>query len=174
MGNQVKVDRFYRCGEQLNDSAYRYEVSGLEGIYLLNGYTVEHKSGEEFVSVADVDGLHKQIGLHLVMNRKVLTPKEIRFVRKTMDMTQAELGKWLGANSQTVARWEKGMTEMPGASDRLLRVFFVAMQLTDDETKLREFLLSKLIQLDCKDEVKPTAAGFEHNSSWHERAMEVA
>jgi len=78
---------------------------------LLNGFTLEEIDGEEYLTIKDVDGLHVAIGRHIVSERKVLTPEEIRFLRKTMDVTQSGLAKILGKDSQAVARWEKGIIE---------------------------------------------------------------
>jgi DNA-binding transcriptional regulator YiaG len=112
-------DNFVLTGESVSDAdPYLYRACGLDGIFLLNGYTEEEHDGEKYVSIRDVDGLHWAIGKHIVMNRKVLAPKEIRFLRTTMNLTQAELAETLGKNSQSVARWEKGTSELPGAEDK--------------------------------------------------------
>ena len=55
----------------------------------------------------------------------------MRFLRKLMDLTQAELAAWVGTNVQTVARWEKGRTEISGPADRLMRLLFLASEFTD-------------------------------------------
>jgi DNA-binding transcriptional regulator YiaG len=77
------------------------------------------------VSIRHTEDLHKAIGLYLVEHRKALGGKEIRFLRNALDLTQAELAHLLGCDSQSVARWEKEQTEMPPASDRLLRLLFL-------------------------------------------------
>jgi DNA-binding transcriptional regulator YiaG len=107
-------------------SPLHYTRCGLDNIYLLNGYEKEtDPDGDVFVSIKDVEGLHHAIGLHLVTSQKVLLPGEIRFLRRTMDMTQAELGRKFGQNAQAVARWEKGKGEISGPADRLLRYMFL-------------------------------------------------
>ncbi len=113
-------------GHAAEGQLYHYTRCGLPNVYLLNGFDAESDEiGERFVSVKDVAGLHHAIGLHLVSNRKSLSPAEIRFLRRTMDLTQSELGRKLGQSDQTVARWEKGKTEIPGPADRLLRLMFL-------------------------------------------------
>jgi DNA-binding transcriptional regulator YiaG len=69
--------------------------------------------------VMDVEGLHRAIGRHLVLHRKGLSPKEVRFLRKRMDLTQAELAAKLGNDAQSVARWK-----MASAKCRALRKSF--------------------------------------------------
>ncbi|HEV2366015.1 MAG TPA: helix-turn-helix domain-containing protein [Caulobacteraceae bacterium] len=117
-----------------------------------------------------MEGLHKEIGRYLVTYRKGLTGSEIRFLRKTMDLTQAELAAHLGNDSQSVARWEKGVCEIPGPAEKLLRAIFLALVMTEEEaTALRELVLSKLQELDAQDEVTPAPAEFSHADKWVER-----
>jgi len=166
----MNTDNFYIAGKEINDKPYHYDVCGLEGIYLLNGYSVEHIDDEEFVSVTNVEGLHKEIGRHLVTNRKALTPREIRFLRKTMDMTQSDLATLLSTTSQSVARWEKGTCEMPGVSEKLLRIFFLTSLLGNAELEeLKEFVTSTMTELDTTDESQSAPAAFILNESWSEQ-----
>ena len=114
---------FAHSDEGRSVAPFHYTRCGLPNVYLLNGF--DRDEDEDFVSVRDVAGLHHAVGLHLVFNRKALSPAEIRFLRRTMDLTQSELGRKIGQSDQAIARWEKGRTEMPGPADRLLRVMFL-------------------------------------------------
>lgn len=163
------TDNFILTGEEITKEPYRYRACGLDGIYLLNGYHVEDHDDETHVSVSDVDGLHQAIGRHLVVHRKGLSPKEVRFLRNTMNLTQAELAERLGNNSQSVARWEKGECEMPGTAEKLLRAIFLASLLTEGElVGLREFLNSRLDELDELDELNAPEAKFQFEEHWAE------
>ncbi len=71
---------------------------------------------EEYLTIENLDALWKAIAMHLVTKQKVLAPKELRFLRERMGLTQAELGARLRVSDQTVARWEKGKGE-PGPGD---------------------------------------------------------
>ncbi len=166
----MKMDKFFLRGEQVKAEPYHYRANGLEGIYLLNGYSVEEHDGEAHVSITDIDGLHKAIGRHIVVHRKALSPREVRFLRNAMNMTQAELADLLGNTSQSVARWEKGECEMPGASEKLLRAIFLISVMTKEEFEgFREFLTSRLSELDQIDELTAAPAQFELFDSWTER-----
>lgn len=99
-----------------------YTACGLDNIYLSSGYLVREVAGERYISVRDVEDLHKTIALYLVRQKKVLSGREVRFLRKQMDLTQRELGGLLGVSDQSVARYEKDMTKLEGASDSLLRL----------------------------------------------------
>lgn len=162
------TDHFFLSGEEVR-APYLYKGAGLENVYLFNGYSVEQYDGEEYVSITDVDGLHKEIGRHLVQHRKALSPKEIKFLRNTMGLTQAELAEQLGNNSQSVARWEKGQSEIPGTAERLLRAVFLAnLPVTDGA--LKTFLQKTLAELDDVDQTSVEVAQFELLDKWEERA----
>lgn len=168
----MKGTEFFLIGEAPAKEALLYRGAGLEGIYLKNGYdTVEH-DGERHITVRDVDGLHQAIGRFLVMHRKGLSPKEIRFLRNTMGLTQADLATRLGNTSQSVARWEKGECEIPGTSEKLLRVVFLAsLMRPGDLAKLRDLLVRQLQELDEEDQSTPSEAQFELFDQWEEKRL---
>jgi DNA-binding transcriptional regulator YiaG len=164
----MNPDSFYLEGETVKTAPYRYRACGLDNIYLLNGYHMEDHDGEDHVSISDIDGLHRAIGRHLVTHRKALSVKEIRFLRNTLDLTQAELAARLGNTSQSVARWEKGETEMPGAAEKLLRAIFLVSIMTHEELDALKNLLSGT-DLDQRDELKTQPAQFELFDRWVEK-----
>ncbi|MFT4056727.1 MAG: helix-turn-helix domain-containing protein [Novosphingobium sp.] len=167
-------ETFYLNSEDVRKEPVLYRACGLDEIYLLNGYDLEDHDGEQFMSVQKMEELHQAIGRHLVTHRKGLAPKEIRFLRNTMDLTQAELAARLGNNAQSVARWEKGECEVPGASEKLLRVVFLASLLSDGEmAALKDFLNSSLRALDELDETATAQGRFELGDMWHEKPAEV-
>ena len=151
---------------------YEYRACGLEGIFLINGVDRHEHDGEEYVAIKDIDGLHIAIGRHLVISRKALAPTEIRFLRKTMDMTQAELAEELGKTSQSVARWEKGAHDIPGSAEKLLRAIFIARCVMSDEDLqlLRDFLAKKMSELDTIDDMGPRPVQFSLTNHWEEKA----
>jgi DNA-binding transcriptional regulator YiaG len=144
-----KTDAREPDGEPLH-----YTACGLDDVYLINGFTRETVDGEEYVTIEDMDGLWKAIGLHLVTHRKVLAPKEVRFLREHMDFTQAELGEKMRVSDQTVARWEKGQTdEIPGPADFLLRVLFLASERAQPEGgKILDHLMKVIEEIVSRDE----------------------
>ena len=165
---------FIRGGKKHDGEPLRYTACGLDDVYLVNGFKRETIDGEEFITVEDLDGLWKAIGLHLVTTRKALAPKEIRFLRQQMDLTQAELGAQLRVTDQTVARWEKGHSD-PGPADIALRVLYLASKAAQPEG--REFLqhLRKMNEeIIERDEIREKPAVFEHGSrKWKESAREL-
>lgn len=72
------------------------------------------------------------IAFSLVRKPDRLTGAEMRFLRKRMGATQADLARELWVSEQTVANYEKGKTE-PGPADRALRFLFLAHVADDDD-----------------------------------------
>src|SRR5271154_5828721 len=114
-----------------------------------------------------MDGLWKAIGLALVV-RKTLAPKEVRFLRQHMDLTQAELGAKLRVSDQTVARWEKGETPLSGPADLMLRVLFLASKCAQPQGgKVLERMTKILDELRERDEPARSAPiRLHHAKKW--------
>jgi putative transcriptional regulator len=108
---------------------YHYTQCGLDDVYLMNGYVPHDTPYGMGVSVQNVEQLHQAIADHLVNHRALLSGREIRFLRKQMDITQAELGTLLRCNQQTIARWEKGQTEINGAADAMIKLLYLSARL---------------------------------------------
>jgi DNA-binding transcriptional regulator YiaG len=126
--------------------SYHYTDSGLDNVYLENGYTIHQTPYGEGVSIEDTDGLHQAIGQWLVSLPKPLTGAECRFLRLEMSMTQRDLAGSLGLEEQAVRRWEKNRDgHFNGAADRLLRVLYVSYCNGDGEIRT---LVERLNQLD--------------------------
>jgi DNA-binding transcriptional regulator YiaG len=116
------MTEFVQLNKQLSNKPYQYKECGLDDVYLLNGYT-EHKTPYgNGVSIDNADALHKAIALHICCDKPLIRGIEFRFLRKLMDMTQAEMAVLFGCDSQTVARWEKGESDIKGTIDRVIRI----------------------------------------------------
>jgi DNA-binding transcriptional regulator YiaG len=169
MGRFEMSETFCLYSEEVRNEPVLYRACGLDEIYLLNGYDLEDHDGETHVSVTKVDELHQAIGRHLVMHRKGLSPKEIRFLRNSMDLSQVQLAAVLGKDSQSVARWEKGQCEIPGTAEKLLRAIYLSQFLTNDEmAALGDFLRTGLSALDEFDETETVQGSFQLGDKWTE------
>lgn len=105
--------------------AYQYKESGLDNIWLENGYTIHETPYGEGVSIENTEGLHQAIGEWIIQLPKPLTGAELRFLRLEMELTQRDLSGILGVDEQTVRRYEKGRTKaVSGPADRLLRALY--------------------------------------------------
>jgi putative transcriptional regulator len=115
---------------------YHYTESGLNNIYLLNGFEVVDTPYGKATSVEDVEGLHKLIGSHLCMKQK-LTGEEFRFLRKEMGLSQSGLGKILGVTDQALAKWEKN-GRVPLTADRFIRLLY--LESINENIKIKSFI----------------------------------
>ena len=104
---------------------YHYTDGGLRNVWLANGYTVRQTPYGEGVVIHDVDGLTQAICLALTEKAGVLTGAEFRYIRSAMLLSQPALGKGIGIDGQSVARWEK-TGRVPKWADKLLRLVYVA------------------------------------------------
>lgn len=104
-----------------------YTECGLDGVYLISGYELVKTPYEdgEGIAIKNLDALHRAIGIYLANQKKALSGKELRFLRKQMDRTQSQLGQVIGLSSQQVARWEKGESDISGPADVLVRALFI-------------------------------------------------
>ena len=109
----------------IKDEVLHYTDCGLDNIFLSNGYELETIDGEDYLTVHNLDGLHEAIGLHIVLEKKAPNGGEIRFLRREMGLSQQELSTKLGVSSQSVARWEKGQTDIPGTAVFAFKVLYV-------------------------------------------------
>ena len=101
-----------------------YLGCGLPNIYLSNGYTEIDTPFGKSVSIDDVEGLHRAIGMEIVNKEPTLSGQEFRFLRKELLLSQDKLGGLLGRDSQTIALWEKEKGDLPKMADMLLRAIY--------------------------------------------------
>jgi transcriptional regulator with XRE-family HTH domain len=114
--------RFAHAEHGIDREPYHYKACGLDDVYLLNGYNPVETSYGKGVQIENIEVLHKAIASHLVMTQKALKPKEFRFLRKQLNLTQKELGDLMKITDQTVARYEKGECDIPATTDFTLRI----------------------------------------------------
>jgi transcriptional regulator with XRE-family HTH domain len=125
---------------------YHFKGCGLPEVYLLSGVRVERDAEYgELITIDKLPELFIAIAIELISKKGALTGKEMRFLRKRMERTQAELAQELCVDEQTVANYEKGKHK-PGPADIALRLLFVAHLVeTLDEDRATE------LRLDAED-----------------------
>lgn len=104
---------------------YHYTACGLDNIYLKNGYVKTDSPSGTGISIHDMDGLHRVIAKGLAEMVAPLQPKEFRFIRLELDLSQKGLGKLLGKTDQSVAKWEKGEQPIPVLADKAIRDLYM-------------------------------------------------
>lgn len=105
---------------------YHYTDGGLRNVWLENGYEVKKTPYGEGIAFHDLDGLTMTICLALTDKVGVLTGTEFRYVRSAgMMLSQPALGKLMGIDGQSIARWEK-TGKVPRWADKLARLLYLA------------------------------------------------
>jgi len=131
----------------MNDALFHYTSCGLPNICLRNGYTVKETKYGEAVSIHNLKGLHRAIGLDIVNNKPTLSSDEVRFLRKEMDLPQKQLAILLDVSETTIRNWESNgnnRADISGPADRVLRKIY--LEYIKQESSLRDILerLAKL------------------------------
>lgn len=104
---------------------YHYTECGLPNVYLRNGFSIEPSDYGETVSIHDADGLHRAIGRRLALVQPTLNGREVRYLRKELDLSQTELAVLLGIGETSVRGWENDRTPIGRAAERLLRILYL-------------------------------------------------
>ncbi len=145
---------------------FHYESCGLKNIWLKNGFEFHDTPYSKGVAIHDVDGLHKAIGMHLINNKPRLSPSEVRFLRKELNLSQVNLAMMLGVGESTVRSWE-GKCRITPTADRLLREIY--KQSFNSENTTINNLLNRLSQID-RDNHEKRICLEETNGVWKQAA----
>lgn len=103
---------------------YHYTESGLDNVFLLDGFEYRSMPSGRTLFIQNLEGLHRAIGRTLIGSQQPLTGKEFRFLRSELLMSQRTLGRLLGVTELTVARWEKDESPVPKPPDGIVRYLY--------------------------------------------------
>lgn len=107
---------------------YRYIDSGLDYIFLANGFNVI--KDPEFgtaVSIHNVDALNNVIAKTIVDKIPYIRGQELRFMRSILKLSQTEMGVLLARDLRTIQRWEEKRNDpIDPTADKFLRLFYSA------------------------------------------------
>jgi len=147
-------------GRQL-DELYQYLESGLDDVYLANGVDFHDGADGPVISISNIEGLHRAIACDLVEKEQRLTGKQFRFLRTELSLSQASLAHILGVKELTVGRWEKGETEIPLATDAVLRKMYSDTIVGKKSETMRQ-LLERIADLEEAIDEKIIKQGSNH------------
>lgn len=77
--------------------------------------------GEEMTAIPDPEGLARAAAMARALNPIALSGKEVRFMRRVLDMTQKEFAEKMELAPETVSRWENDRNGVGGMSEKLVR-----------------------------------------------------
>jgi DNA-binding transcriptional regulator YiaG len=105
---------------------YHYTDGGLRNVWLANGYEIKKTPFGEGMTFHNLDGLARSICMALTRKACLLTGAEFRYIRSAgMLLSQPALGKLIGIDGQSVARWGK-TSKVPRWADKLVRLLYTA------------------------------------------------
>ncbi|NHB94026.1 helix-turn-helix domain-containing protein [Photorhabdus cinerea] len=146
---------------------YHYVESGLSNIWLENGFQQEITDGEVYISIDNLDELHRLISKVLVSLKRPLSAEEMRFLRIEMNMSQKLLSNLLGVDIQTIARWEKGQSSIPRVADVALRSLYA--ESIDEQNYIGE-MLRKLSETSIQQQIEKLVFA-EKGKMWQKLMM---
>ncbi len=153
------------CGgnvEILTEQTYHYNECGLDNIYLNNIETeVCQKCSAVSPRLPYFNLLHKLLATKLIAQNYLLSGKEIRFLRKERGQKLQDWAVLLGIDPNTLSKLENSEQPIDIASDRAIRLLYLAMfQIQEKEhftTRILNVLcrnfetrIEKTIELDIK------------------------
>ncbi len=90
------------------------------------------------ISIPNIKALHRTIAHGIVARRAAILPKELRFLRTEVGMTQAGLAEVVHVDSQTIGRWERGETPIQPAAETLIRRLVIERLGLDAQESIEE------------------------------------
>ena len=103
---------------------YHYTDGVLRNVWLANGFEIKKTPFGDAVTFHDSDGLTQAICQALAGKIGILTGVELRYIRSAgMGLSQPALGKLMGIDGQSIARWEKS-GKVPRWADKLVRLLY--------------------------------------------------
>jgi DNA-binding transcriptional regulator YiaG len=163
---------FFIKGRELLKEPYNYVASGLPNVFLLNGVSETNTPYGPMVTIEDINGLHHAIGLYIIENPEQMTGAEFRFLRKQLELTQAQLGDYLRVSDQTVANYEKGNTSL-GPVDPQMRMLYL-ISVLPEQTRL-EVLKDMTAKISSRERAElPQVSRRQIAQCWQERHLQAA
>lgn len=101
---------------------YPYTDCGLDNVVLVGLRLLNDHAGEKTIKIPHANELHRLIAHLLAEKPNALAPKELRFLRTELGLTQSELARVVHKDHQTVGRWERGETPIDPAAETIIRM----------------------------------------------------
>lgn len=112
------------CGEpaRLVEGSYQYKESGLDNVTLSEIKLIHCDScGTEDPIIPNASELHSLIAEAIIGKPERLRGKELRFLRKFLELNSRTLAKLVHVDPATVSKWENEADEIGVQSDLIIR-----------------------------------------------------
>lgn len=155
-----------QCGSAMKTARenFLYGESGLPVTLLGVEVSRCRKCGDLEVAIPRIEELHGAIAMEVIGKRARLTPREIRFLRKYLRWSGADLARRIGVSAGAVSRWENGREPMGPVADRLLRLMVAHTKSGTD------YSVDRLADV-AEEAAVPLHLGMQANAKgWHAEA----
>lgn len=119
------MHRCRKCGGLMEKSIRAEHTEDLGGVVVkvLNAVQVLRceKCGTEMTAIPDMDGLARATAISRALNPVRLSGREVKFLRRVLDMTQVKFAEAMELSAETVSRWENDARGVGGACEKLVR-----------------------------------------------------
>ena len=116
--------RCLECGAEMRRTAepvteaYRGEEFTVDGI----DRWVCDACGNDEMQASEAERLSRALAREYARAHGLLTPDEVKALRKSLGLTQREFERLLGVSSPTVSRWETGAMQQSMTANRLMEL----------------------------------------------------
>lgn len=98
-----------------------YAAEPLTNVWLQNGYEISDGPWGKAIRYINLAGLAAAILAAVINKAGRLSNTEIVYLRRKLDLSQAECADLVGVEEQTLSLWERGRYAIPISTDALLR-----------------------------------------------------
>jgi DNA-binding XRE family transcriptional regulator len=133
------MHRCNMCGELMEKSIRAEHTEDLGGVVVkvLNAVQVLRCANckTEMVGIPDMDGLGRAAAISRALNPIRLSGREVKFLRRVLDMTQVEFAKAMELVPESVSRWETDARGIGSAGEKLVRHNICALLYKDAKAR---------------------------------------
>ena len=119
----------YALDGQETTGLYHYIGSGLDNYWLApNLYELGEHKGIKTISFPRLYDVQSAIGMHICAVPRPLAPREVRFLRSEIGLSQTDMGHALGYSDKTqieAAEKKEATAPLSGSADLLLRNIYL-------------------------------------------------
>lgn len=158
----------FECGGQLTlikGKPYEYKESGLDNVLIHGIDQYKCKAcGGVMASIPRIEELHRVLGRNLCCKPQLFSGKEIKFLRKELNLKSKHFAMALGVAAETVSRWENSKKSISEAEDRLIRSLYMMYTSEQKERVLHHDVLGMFASMSRKRTIPKRPAKIELNS----------
>lgn len=137
-----QTETCYVCGgDALPVQAPRRVKAGRRKVEITDHFMQCRACGEEYYLPGQMEESQRRASMAIASKRAALTPSQIRDIRLSLGITQAEGERLVGAGPKTWVRWERGTVVPNALTDLLLRMLRDVPGVRDYVASLNDVLL---------------------------------